>query len=113
MTGNGLDLVILADDINNASVNSVPTIIDFKPSKDKILLPVDIFSGLVGNSPGVMSASLFTVGQGATTQSQRVVYDVDSGYLYYDRDGAGGGDKELIAQLVGSPTLSANNFLLG
>lgn len=41
-----------------------------------------------------------------------MIYDVTLGKLYFDADGAGGGDKTLIAKLIDLPTLSASDFIV-
>ncbi|MBD2424266.1 hypothetical protein, partial [Cyanobium sp. FACHB-13342] len=113
MTGNGFDLIILADDVNNADANSVPTILDFNSSNDKILLPIDTFSGLSEGNPGIINPNLLAFGKDADTASQRIIYDATIGHLYYDSDGNGSGSKELLAYFLDNPVLTANNFLLG
>ena len=57
------------------------------------------------NSAGQFSAddARFFAGSGATggaDPDDRVVYDTDSGRLYYDADGSGSAEAQLIATLV-------------
>ncbi|WP_310483729.1 ExeM/NucH family extracellular endonuclease, partial [Chamaesiphon sp. VAR_48_metabat_403] len=86
---------------------------DFVVSEDRL----SIFrSGFGGNAVfdtdglGVLDASRFTIGSSATTASQRLIYNNNSGALFFDVDGAGGTAQVRIAQLVGNPALTNNSF---
>ena len=82
-------------------------------NNDRIYLDDDIFSALgTVASTTALAASRFvgnTAGV-ATDTADRIVYDTDSGALYYDRDGSGAAAKVQFATLSGHPTLSVADF---
>ena len=99
----------------NASTN-VDRIKDFVSAIDKFMLDDDIFAGLPA---GTLSADAFASGKGmtsATSASQRVIYNMTTGMLYWDADGkpASGPDVAAVAfAQVASPsrtTLRASDF---
>ncbi len=68
-----------------------------------------MFSALdAGNLP----KSAFYAGKVAHDANDRLVYDKDSGRLYYDDDGTGPHGQRLIATLANEPTLSAGDFVI-
>jgi hypothetical protein len=113
VTGKGRDLVILADDIRNKDVNSVPRIHDFDPKQDKVLIPVEVFGGFSANASGTIGKTAFHQGKKATNKNQRLIYDRSLGYLYHDRDGSGKATQQLIAAFTSKPSIAFDNFLLG
>jgi hypothetical protein len=92
---------------------SADRIADFSHVDDTIQLAHSIFATL---SKGALMATRYYEGinvdvQGATALGQRILYDTDSGKLYYDNDGSGPHGKVLIATLTGSPdALDATDF---
>jgi hypothetical protein len=113
VTGAGKDLVILADDLNNRSQRVVPRIHDFRRGQDKALIPIDVFPGFKMTKNGKLPKSSFVSGKRATNKNHRLIYDSSSGFLYHDRDGAGGATQQLIASFTNKPSLTAGDFLLG
>ncbi len=70
---------------------------DFRPEDDTIRLENSVFKGLAA---GWLSASRFKdIGVGKQDANDRVLYDSDTGRLYFDRDGLGGSGPKLIAIL--------------
>jgi Ca2+-binding RTX toxin-like protein len=63
-------------------------ITDFNVADDTILLDQDIFSSSLGL--GNISAGEFVIGTAAQDANDRIIYDSDTGALYYDSDGNGG-----------------------
>ena len=92
--------------------NNVDLITDFA-SGDHISLNHVIFSQVGG--AGTLDVSMFVAGAGLTsgqTANQHVIYDTNTGKLYYDADGSGSGHSILFAQ-VGStahPTLTFDSI---
>jgi hypothetical protein len=113
LTGRGRDLVVLADDVDNNAVNTVPRIHDFDPERDRIFIPQDIFSGLDGDDPGALAARRFRAGRQANRRSQRLIYDSRNGLLYHDPDGNRRANQQLIAAFLNTPELTAENVLIG
>ena len=59
---------------------------------------------------GALTAAQFTIGAAATTADQRVIYNDQTGALYYDADGSGSGAPELMAMISAHLALTAGNF---
>ncbi|MFD2366156.1 VCBS domain-containing protein [Pseudoduganella sp. GCM10020061] len=99
------------------ALTNVDTIIDFGDSgsdNDYIGLMTSIFAVSSG-AGGTLAASNFAANAGgiASTSSHRILYDTNTGNLFYDADGNGAGEKILFATLVGKPsTLDAGDFLV-
>ena len=102
--GNGADNFVFD------GLNGVDTITDFNPSADFIHLQDFIFSAigptldageLVSNSGGI-----------AGDANDFLLYDSDTGSLYYDADGNGSGVRILIATLNGNPAIDPTNILI-
>ncbi|MDQ8700271.1 S8 family serine peptidase [Hyphomicrobium sp. LHD-15] len=107
--GTGAD-AFLFDRALNALTN-VDIIADFSHIDDTIWLDSSIFSTL---SLGPLSADLFyVIGTGSETALSRIVYDAESGALFYDIDGGGLGAAIQFATLSNRPAdLSYNDFLI-
>ena len=86
------------------------TIDDFVVGIDKIAaVAVGFGSGL---SSGALSQDSFAVGSVATSNEQRFVFNDASGELFFDTDGAGAANSQLIATLNGVSNLSAEDIML-
>ena len=86
--------------------NNADRITDFVHSADKIQLDNADFAGV--GATGTLAQGKFFKGAnvdatGANDPTDRVLYDTDSGKLYYDSDGNGPNGKVLIATVVGDP----------
>lgn len=102
--GNGADNFVFA------GLNSVDTITDFDATMDFIHLEDLVFTAIgptldvgefVSNSGGV-----------AGDANDVLLYDSDTGNLYYDADGNGSGARILIATLTGAPTIGPTDVLI-
>ena len=99
--GEGLDIFVLSTD----GRGGVDTVTDFTPGQDVILL----LNGSVGAS-GALSAAAFALASSPISQDTRVMYDQNSGALYYDADGSGAGAAMQIATLVTGLPLTSGDF---
>ncbi|MDQ6433698.1 calcium-binding protein [Mesorhizobium sp. LHD-90] len=84
-------------------------ILDFNAADDRILLSDAIFTEL---TPGTLSAAAFranTTGQ-AQDATDRIIYETDTGSVYYDADGNGAGAGILFVGLVGMPAITNADF---
>ena len=91
--------------------SNVDMITDFAVGADQIEMRVSVFSAL---SPGALAASAFTAnlsGQ-ATTAAQRIVYETDTGALWYDADGSGGGARQQFAELTAGLALTSADIFV-
>jgi Ca2+-binding RTX toxin-like protein len=61
---------------------------------------------------GSLSASAFIIGTQAQNANHRLIYDPESGALYYDADGDGALAQVQIASLAPQTTLNASDFVI-
>ena len=108
--GKGSDLFVF-DTLPNSAGTNVDTITDFSHGQDKIALVPGIFN--VNNDGNFLLApDDFAVVTGATAfPDVHVIYNSDTGELWYDADGAGPDQPALqIAVLIGHPTLTSSDI---
>lgn len=107
--GAGVDAFVFDQAVGATNID---TITDFSVTEgDHIYLNLSVFKGL-GKVDGSLQASQFVAGGGAVTADQRMIYDVQTGQLFYDADGTGKGAQVLIATLSNYATgLSASSFV--
>lgn len=91
-------------------VLNVDRIMDFTRNVDKIVLVDGIFTQLGG--PGVLAAAQFHVGAAAADHSDRIIYDPNTGFLFYDPDGKGGAGEVHFATLAPHLALHNTDFLV-
>ncbi|MEH2415069.1 beta strand repeat-containing protein [Nostoc sp.] len=66
-----------------------------------------------GLSAGVLQASQFTLGESATTSTQRFIYNSTTGALFFDSDGSAGAFTQVqFAGLSAGLSLTNNNFVV-
>lgn len=88
--------------------SSLDTIADFTVGEDKILLDHTVFTRLVvGALPGAEYKEGGSVDSKTTGDGQSILYDPDSGNLYYDSNGATAGGMIKIATLAHAPDISS------
>jgi Ca2+-binding RTX toxin-like protein len=85
---------------------------DFVSAEDRIVLDGTVHANSGPSGRFTASDGRFAANSSGTAQdsSDRVVYNTSSGELWYDADGNGAGSRQLIATLVGAPTLGASNM---
>ena len=95
----------------NASTNK-DAIMDFRAMDDTVLLDNAVFKKAGSN--GTLKASAFWISNTgkAHDPSDRVVYDKDSGVLYYDADGSGSGAGIAIATISKNLAMTNKDFLV-
>jgi Ca2+-binding RTX toxin-like protein len=88
------------------------TITDFDPNGDRLLFDNRIFAAL--GRDGKLSADSFiaTASGKAQDREDRLIYDTDSGNLFYDANGSARGKSVLVAQLDAGLDLRASDFLV-
>jgi Ca2+-binding RTX toxin-like protein len=97
---------------------STATITDFQSSTDKISLNKNVFSALQSlKGAGFSIANEFAVVNNSSavdSSKALIVYNTQTGNLTYnsDREVVGIGNRDEFAKLQGSPTLTANDFII-
>jgi serralysin len=82
----------------------------FSPYYDRIELGIGVFPAL---KDGALEANAFHVGSKAADADDRIVYDLSSGALFYDRDGNGPARQVKFAVLANKPEkLHDGDFLV-
>jgi trimeric autotransporter adhesin len=91
-------------------IATTDTIIDFQSGVDKIVVSSAAFSGLTAGA----AVSLFSTATGAAIGlGPQFLYNTTTGVLQYDRDGAFAAFAPVsFAQLTGTPSISASDFVV-
>jgi serralysin len=105
--GGGFDIFVF----NTSLKANIDHVSEFAPGFDEIRLDRDVFRTI---KAGTLSDEAFLTAAGANAaadRSDRIVYDPESGKLFYDSDGKGGEKAKLFAILDTSPgSLGAADF---
>ncbi len=80
------------------SGTGVDTITDFQVGEDRLCFSARGFGGDLAKG-GVLGEEQFSLGISATTESNRFIYDTDTGNLFFDVDGTGDSQQVQIATL--------------
>lgn len=86
------------------------TVKDFVAGTDLIGLSESIFSSTL--AAGAVPESAFHVGSRATTADHHLIYNAQTGVLYFDPDGVGGLDQIKIAEFSNKPMISVSDFVM-
>lgn len=109
LTGNaGADTFVFS---TVAGAGDVKTITDFAVGEDRMELSSAIFTGLTAGALSADALAVNTTGA-AEILEHRLIYNSDSGDLFYDGDGVDGGRGRLIAHLTAGLALTAADFLV-
>jgi Ca2+-binding RTX toxin-like protein len=82
---------------------------DFDAAEDDFYLHLGTFTAFEGT--GTIDISAFTTGSQATDEAHRIIYDSETGNLFYDADGSGGGfAQQLFAHIGVGHQLSHASF---
>ena len=107
--GSGMDSFVF-NTTPNATKNW-DTITDFNVADDTMQLENAIFTAL-GVAPGILSAGALVIGTAALDAANRIVYNSDTGALFYDSDGNAQGGAVQIATLGMGLLLTNDDFLI-
>lgn len=83
---------------------------DFVPNVDKIALATDGFDG--GLTVGNLPETQFVLGSQAQDEDDRLIYNPNTGGLFFDPDGTGEAGKMKVAVLRDKPLLTAQDIIL-
>lgn len=103
--GSGKDIFVF----DSLFAGAIDTITDYSPIDDTIQLDKAIFTGL---PTGKLNTAAFHIGTTAHDASDRIIYNSQTGALYYDADGIGGVSGQQFAQLTGSLALTHADFYI-
>ena len=92
----------------NANTN-VDDILDFSSADDVIFLNQDVFTAIANG--GTLSSTVFVTGTQAGDADDRIIYDPNSGNIFYDADGSGATAAILFAQVTAGTTMSNTDFI--
>lgn len=109
LTGNaGADSFVFSTTLGAGNVD---TITDFSTADDTILLAASVFSGLAS---GALSADAFVANETGVASDvlHRIIYDTDTGNVWFDVDGSGEADRVLFATLAPELALTNADFLI-
>jgi Ca2+-binding RTX toxin-like protein len=109
LTGLGGQDSFLFDTPLDAAIN-LDVITDFNVADDTILLDDAIFSSSLGL--GNIAAGEFVIGTAALDANDRIIYDSNTGALFYDSDGVGGTAAIQFAELDTGLALTNLDFLV-
>ena len=82
---------------------------DYTVAQDTMRLENLFFTGLAN---GTLAAAAFRVGTTAVDASDRIIYNDDTGDLFFDRDGTGAAAKVQFATLDDGLAMSNQDFLV-
>ena len=101
------------DSILNGSTN-VDRITDFVVADDTIQLENSIFTKFGSSTIGSINSAYFTANTTgvAADSNDYIIYETDTGKLFYDADGNGAGTSVQIALLGANLTLTSADFVL-
>jgi Ca2+-binding RTX toxin-like protein len=90
--------------------DNTDTITDFSRADDTIHLEKAIFTALTSTGALAPAAFRATPTGLAADADDRIIYDTDSGDLFYDADGNGAGSAIRFATLIGLPIIASTDF---
>jgi Ca2+-binding RTX toxin-like protein len=90
--------------------SNMDTITDFSVKYDSIHLEKEVFTkaGAIGR----LKSSAFWSGGSAHDKSDRIIYNEDTGHLYYDPDGTGSASQKTIAKLSKNLAVTEKDFFI-
>ncbi|MEE1613210.1 calcium-binding protein [Microvirga sp. CF3016] len=90
--------------------SNTDTITDFSVKYDSVHLEKDVFTK--AGALGRLKSSAFWSGDSAHDRSDRIIYNDDTGYLYYDPDGTGSASQRTIAKLSKNLSITEKDFFI-
>jgi Ca2+-binding RTX toxin-like protein len=106
--GSGYDQFIFNTALSETNIDNL---YQYSATHDTILLENAIFTAL--GSPGTFAAGALNLGTVATDADDRIIYNADTGALFYDADGVGGVAAVQFATLTGVTGVITNaDFLI-
>ena len=104
----GQDVFVFNTTANGTT--NVDSIRDFSARDDAVWLDNSVFTAVGSN--GALKSGAFWRGSEAHDTSDRVIYDRNTGNLYYDPDGTGAAEQVAFAKLTTKPTFTYADILV-
>jgi Ca2+-binding RTX toxin-like protein len=92
-----------------SDTGNTDTILDYTVGEDSIVLSRNVFSTI--DAAGSLSASAFYIGTAAQTADHRIIYDDQSGDVFFDADGTGSVAAILFANVAANTALTNMDFI--
>jgi Ca2+-binding RTX toxin-like protein len=105
--GKGYDKYVF--DVSPTSSNR-DTITDFSIKYDTIQLARSVFTK--AGPKGALKEKAFWIGSAAHDLNDRIIYNDQKGYVYYDPDGTGGASQKLVAKLSKGLEMTHKDFFI-
>jgi Ca2+-binding RTX toxin-like protein len=107
--GTGLDIFRFSSALSGSNID---TLLDFNIVDDRLQLENSVFLKLTAT--GVLSSSFFRASStgNAADSNDHVLYETDTGKLFYDVDGNGAGVKVWVATLQTMPALTSADIFV-
>jgi Ca2+-binding RTX toxin-like protein len=105
--GSGADTFAFSSSLGTSNID---TITDFNVAADTMRLDKTVFNAIAGS--GALSLAQFAANASGTAQdsSDRIIYESDTGKLFYDSNGSTAGGATQFAKLDAHLALTANDF---
>lgn len=110
--GDGADQFVFDGALS--TITNVDLVTDFAQGVDELQLSKSVF-GALGTAGTDLDALQFRAGAGFTsgaTTAHRVIYDTDTGSLFYDRDGSGAAASVKFAVLNDAPSIGVGDIFV-
>ena len=109
--GAGADIFFF-NGLRDSSSDPRHEVTDFAPASDTIRLDAIVMPALGASGRFAAGDARFAANSSGSAQdsSDRVVYNITTGELWYDADGSAAGEALLIAALSGAPSLAATDI---
>ena len=106
--GAGADVFVFT---TGPGASNIDLITDYSVADDRIEIDNAVFAGLAAGALGVAAFASNITGL-ATTATQRIIYETDTGFLWFDADGNGAGARVQFADLTGGLAMAASEFMV-
>lgn len=108
--GAGADAFVFNTTLNSSS--NVDTVTDFSVTDDTIWLENAVFKTLTKTGTLASSAFYASTAGVAHDSNDRIIYETDTGNLYYDSNGSAAGGRVMFAHLKAGLALTYQDFLV-
>jgi Ca2+-binding RTX toxin-like protein len=106
--GSGADTFVFNNTLASTNIDRVT---DFNVPADTIRLENAVFAGLAAGTLGAEGFARNTTGN-ATDGNDRIIYETDTGRLYFDSDGTGAAARVHFATLATGLSLTNTDFFV-